>query len=187
MKVFRLDSNGENFQSLVLKRTEQWSLISSIAEGSRPIADWKPVEVTVLRDPSVVSSDLPPSDFPFLSPLDVFSAKAVDSLSDVLQKAGVLLPLYCEEGDYFVFGGTNVLDALDVSRSKLWTLDTGRVVRIDEYCFKSEVLKGQEIFRLSQRPWGESYVTDAFVERIKSAGLVGFNFPQLWSDHTNEE
>ena len=187
MKVFRLDSDGGNFQSLVLKRNEQWSFVSSIVEGAKPIEDWEPVEVAVLRDPRIVSSDLPPSDFPFLSPLDVFSAKAVDTLSDILEKNGVLLPLHCAEGDYLVFVGTNVLNALDVSRSKLWALDTGRVVRIDEYCFNSEVLKGQEIFRLSQRPWGESYVTDAFVERTKSAGLVGFNFSQLWSNNANEE
>ena len=181
MNVYRLNPDGEHFQSLVLKNRDDWSLVSAIVEGRNPLSEWLPFEVSVLRDPKIASPELPPGDFPFLSPLDVFSARAVKALADILGQNGALLPLRCDEGEYFVFVATNVIDAFDLSRSKAWELDTGRVVRIEEYAFEPEALNDQVLFRLVQRPWCETYVTDAFVDRVRSADLIGFQFPLLWT------
>lgn len=181
MKVFLLNADSEHFQTLILRDSNDWARVMSFTEGAKPLDEWEAVETMVLRDPSLVDLDLPPSDFPSLSPLDVFSANAVRSLSDVLLANGKLLPLRCREGDYSAYVTTNVIDALDVAESKMWVLDTGRVVRIEQHVFRHDAVRNAVIFRLSQRPWVETYVTDSFVQRVAAAALTGFRFQEVWS------
>ena len=77
---------------------------------------------------------------------------------------------------------TKVIDALDESNSEVIRFDhIPEVMRIERYTFFVEALTQAVIFKIPQFRTGRVYVTDLFVERVKSTGLRGLRFPRLWS------
>lgn len=48
------------------------------------------------------------------------------------------------------------------------------------YCFYPERLKGLTVFKLSELPLQNVFVTDPFVQRVQEGKLVGFNFKLVW-------
>jgi hypothetical protein len=172
-------------------------LIKSMNQGwfeGNPIGDaWIPIRAVVDEDTRV----LPVGDCPFVPGfyvVPVLSAKAVETLRDLLRENGELLPLICDEGTYYVFNTTTVVDALDEQRSGFTPLqeidpdlfwdsapDEMRATRFE---FFSEKVADLSIFRI---PFGFNYavnyplVTDRFVQRVQTAGLKGFEFQLLWS------
>src|SRR5688500_6808586 len=63
---------------------------------------------------------LPLPDFPVFTTSAAFSQRAVDVLLDLLIENGQILPLECDEGDFYVYNVTRGLDdALDEGASEL--------------------------------------------------------------------
>jgi hypothetical protein len=155
--------------------------------------DWIPVRAVIDEDTRVFpAGDCPYA--PILYVVPIFSVKAIESLRDLLQDNGELLPLLCDEGTYHVFNTTTVVDALDEQRSEFKPLqeldpDTFWKASPDEvgvirHEFFPEKVADLSIFRI---PFGSNYaenyplVTDRFVQRVEAAGLKGFEFQLLWS------
>jgi hypothetical protein len=131
----------------------------------------------------VPESRSPKGDFVHLMlDLPVFSLRAIEALGDLLQGYGEILPTSCEGEQLFFFNVTNVIDALDESNSEVIRFH-GRpeIMRIARYAFFKERLTGAPIFKIPQFLTGRVFVTDPFVERVKSTELKGFGFPRLWS------
>jgi hypothetical protein len=94
---------------------------------------------------------------------------------------GQWLPLECEEALYWLFNITNVVDALDVGKSKLLYFDDGQVMRIAEFAFYSEQIKSQLLFKTPQCAGSNNLVTQDFVDLVYQHQLTGFDFKLLWS------
>lgn len=154
---------------------------------------WIPIRVVINEETRI----FPVGDCPFVPGFyvePVFSAKAVEVLKDLLEENGELLPLICNEGTYYVFNATTVVDALDEQHSEfkpLQELDpdlfwdsTPDEMRVTRHEFFSEKIADLSIFRI---PFGANYainyplVTDRFVQRVAASGLKGFEFQLLWS------
>jgi len=104
--------------------------------------------------------------------LPAFSQRACDSLADLLQPNGELLPLETRNGaSYYFYNCTAVRDVLDANNSK-WRF-------FFYYTFHEELLEGLSVFRIPQQPT-ELLVTDKFVKRVQDAGLNGFDFTKVW-------
>ena len=96
--------------------------------------------------------------------------------------------LECDEGDFFVYNVTRVLDALDEAASELRRFGRdrrGRVKTIVRHAFVPELVTAS-IFRIPQKPL-RIYVTERFVDRVVAAELTGFSFSHVWPDLLPEE
>ncbi len=126
---------------------------------------WKPIKVTGRVRQF--------NDYPSSLGLPVFSPKAVEALSDLLEANGELLPLNSELGRYFVFNTTTIVDVLNLKKSQSDRLDIWR------YAFFARKLKGLSIFRIPEKP-NHIYVTEEFVRRAEAADLRGMDFKKVW-------
>jgi hypothetical protein len=112
----------------------------------------------------------------------VLSRHALDVLLPHIGNLGQVLPLAFDEAEYAFFNVTNVVDALDESASELKYFPDGGFHRVLRYAFKPDAVRDQWLFKIPQQPGGFLFVTERFVELVKSSGLTGFKFKPVWSD-----
>ena len=140
------------------------------AMDGRAIADWDPPVMEVRGGGTY-------SDFPWLGEHVPFLRRpAVEALGEVLLRHGQLLPVRGE--DVWLFNATTVRDALDQERSEIVFFDDGTILAIERHVFDEARLGAAEVFRLPVRA-SAVYVTAAFVERVRRAGLRGVAFRAL--------
>jgi hypothetical protein len=119
------------------------------------------------------------SDFPWLGEHVPFLRKpAAEALGHILLEYGQLLPVRGEE--VWLFNATTVLDALDHERSQIVYFEDGNILAIERYVFDEGRIGTAEVFKLPMRA-SPVCVTDNFVERVRSAGLRGVSFRELWN------
>lgn len=151
-------------------------------DGHPRANSWRPVRMKRLKR-SEQGQTLKPSDFPSCSGGDmlILSRAAKEKIGAELERFGELLPLACDEGEFWVFNVTSVVDGLDESRSQvLRASDTGAVLMIRTHAFRPSELARAEVFKLPQTLRGLIYVTRSFLEKVQGAGLAGLEFEQLW-------
>lgn len=150
-------------------------------DGSSVAATWKPIRVmrvTKEEGRRYVPGDLPSSSLGDL----VLNRKAKDKIGAFLEQYGELLPLACDDGEFWTLNVTCMIDALDESKSSVMrSKDPGRLLMIHKFTFRPEALENAVIFRLPQYARGSIFVTTPFVELIKSSGLTGLVFKQIWA------
>lgn len=136
-------------------------------------AVWKPIEVQ-----GAVQSY---QDFPGINMRPAFSRRACDTLRDVLDHNGELLPLISDRGEYYLYNITKIVDPLDLKHTIFRTgfdppcTDAG----VDYFAFQEFKLQGLSIFRILECPT-LAIVTDDFVRKVHEAGLNGFEFTKIW-------
>jgi hypothetical protein len=149
-----------------------------------PLDTWIPLPVE--RDYSVKDNMTKPLGDrvgidAYVDPM-VLSRHALDVLLPHIGNLGQVLPLAFDEAEYSFFNVTNVVDALDESASELKYFKDGGFHRVLRYAFKPEAVRDQWLFKIPQQPSGFAFVTDRFVDLVRSSGLTGFKFRPLWSD-----
>jgi hypothetical protein len=178
LDVYTLAADGDRYEYLVLATEED---ISRSLEGfdGRPMAGhWVPLRVEFVRAPKLPGR----SDFPSLEGISVFSARAVEALSDLLDGRCELLPLQCDDGEYFALNVTRLTDALDEERSQFKYFSDGEIMRVERFEFDPAKLARETIFKLPQTPETYEYVTGIFRRRVEEAGLTGFAFDRrVWT------
>jgi hypothetical protein len=111
------------------------------------------------------------------------SQRALDTLLPHIASYGEVLPVLFDEAAFAIFNVTNVVDALDEQASDVkYFTSSGRVMAIDRFVFKPELVKNEWIFKIPQCPEAHNFVTDRFVQVVRDAGLRGFGFTKVWSD-----
>ena len=178
--VYKLKCDVNNYEVFGLFNKDDWDVLEMLDNGE-PVADkWHPIRVRP-RPPSPAELRMP-GDFPYLgSIIPMFSGRAVEALRDVLEPNGELLALDCLEGVYCAYNLLTIIDALDQNRSDLKRFpSSGRIMLMNRYEFNPELLDDAVIFALPDMR-GRRFVTDEFVQRVRSAGLLGFEFHRVWS------
>jgi hypothetical protein len=181
VRIYRLQAEREGFRWLTLAQEPDLGLLA-VLQGMPAAPHWTTPSVATL-EMDFEGRTLPVPDFPVFTTSAAFSKRAVDVLLDLLIENGEILPLQCEEGDFFVYNVIRVLDALDEERSELRRFGRGgrgRVKRIVRHAFFPERITAS-IFRIPQKPL-RVYVTQGFVDRVEGAGLTGFDFTPVWPD-----
>lgn len=121
------------------------------------------------------------SDSPWLgSHALIFRARAARALDNILQRYGELLPVECNEADMSIYNVTRVIDALDEQASSLVRIPSGRLMTIQRYAFRAEVVRDVDIFKIPNLRVSPTYVSHRFVEFWRSSGLTGLEFKRLW-------
>ncbi|MBO8142920.1 MAG: hypothetical protein H0Z37_12245 [Firmicutes bacterium] len=180
MKIYWLRADKEDYQTFYTPDEAEYEILREF-DGRPRSASWVPIRVAVWRHEQVPEG-LKPSDFPSLrSSCPVFSTRAAEGLWDLLEPNGEILPLLCDEGEYFVYNVTTLSDALDEERSEISRFpDDGQVMAVYEYVFRSDKVGQAAIFKLTQIPTLWVFVTEEFVQRVQELGLVGFDFTLVW-------
>jgi hypothetical protein len=208
MKVYLLgtERNAEGFrcyQGLLeadaenRERMEKYESNYQLFKGGQIGNAWQPVHVIVDRSGVDKWTPLsPPGDFPHFEGAiidPVFSRRALDALADLLQGNGEILPLSCDEGEYYLFNTTRMVDAIDVEHTEFKPYsevypDMALLVNdpdsptITRFAFHPEQVKDLTIFKISsQYQYNGTLVTDKFMQRVQEAALKGFEFELLWS------
>jgi hypothetical protein len=181
MTVYELLADANRYESLDFLSVEVFMGFFGSFDGKLMADRWTAPEVRLARERK--HRGRPASDYPFLcAGLAVFSERAVAALRDLLEDAGEILPLPSPDGSYSACNVTRVVDALDREQSEIAYFDDGRIMHVRRYVFLADRLADVPLFKLAGFEKGRIYVTDAFVQRAKEHGLVGFWFDPLWTD-----
>lgn len=177
MKIYRLQADMDGYHTLFAPDGAGREVPLRF-DGSPRSAGWIPLKVAVWRNEEV-PEDLKLSDFPSMT-VPVFSRRSVEGLWDLLEPNGEVLPLVCNEGDYFAYNITTLSEALDEDRSRMSRYSDGQIMNVKQHVFKPDLLERKAIFKLVQIPGLWEYVTEEFVQRVQELGLVGFEFKLVW-------
>jgi hypothetical protein len=179
MKVYRL-KHGPRGEYADLRGTDEPGDTQMI-DGfwGKPMAPtWRKVHLT-RRIESPADACKPLADFAQDVSFPLFGERSVNALKEMLEDNGELLPALCDEAPYWYYNATKLLPALDESRSEFY----GAPRQIQRYVFQVDPLKDASIFKIPQKAKGtRMFVTETFVERVKAAGLTGFEPLLVWSD-----
>ncbi len=155
-----------------------------IFDGKSRAKSWTPIAMKRIKDFGD-GQPVRPVDFPCGSgggDLPMTDA-AREKIGPYLEKYGEFLPLSCDEGKFCTFHVTHFVDALDEGASDLLRAsdDPGKVLMIHKHVFRPERLTSDWVFKLPQSHGrGPFYVTDPFVNLIRTSGLTGLKFKRVW-------
>jgi hypothetical protein len=176
MNVYRLLPDNDHFHNFALVNQADNDVFHR-SDGTSLGGAWKPLAITA-ADTDDELAHL--ADHALLGTIPVVSERAVERVGVLLASSGELLPLTYGRGRYFAYNVTQIVDALDESRSEVRRFSSGRVMSIDRYFFHSERLRDAVIFKISQLSRAFVFSTDRFVDAVRHAGLTGFTFEKVW-------
>lgn len=176
----------EGFERIAPVRSADFNIFIEF-DGTPRATTWKPVEMELLRH--LGGKSLRPADMPWIgAEALMLTERAAEVVGDLLLKWGELLPLICGQQSMYVFNPLHVIDALDEDASRIARSPRGRIIKIEQYAFRPEVLDAVPIFKLPQFPRGcPIYTTRELVDVIASAGLTGTSFTELWRESTDDD
>jgi len=174
MKVFILKHDANRYQGL-LSADRKNSLALFYRFNGTPFGDsWVPWKVEIDRPEGFENSLF--GDFPAMAlHVPVFTERAACLLQPLLSGHGELLPLVCDEGSYFAYNVTTVLDALDVEKSSVLRFTDGGIMNITRHEFFPEKVTSP-IFKIPQTPLMDVFVTEEFQAAVNKHDLKGFIF-----------
>lgn len=114
------------------------------------------------------------------------SKKAVEELYDLIENDVELLPLDVEGAEYWLMYVVSVLDCIDYEASKIKIHPDGKIARFDALSFIPDVVTGHTLFKISDRPFGFVYSSDAFKKRVESIDAIGARFVLAWDSSRSE-
>lgn len=178
MQVYELHPDHNAYKTIA---SVERRLFGSLFKGEPMGETWESVQMRLLDEGK---KKLKRGDFPGHPIAPFFSRKAVDALKDILEPAGELLPVQCEDEVYYAYNVLNIVDAIDIGSSEVELFSDGTIMRFKRYVFTPAALEGQFVFKIP--PWKHAstiFVTDSFKRRIEEAGLAGFKLELLWDEN----
>jgi hypothetical protein len=163
-------------------RKDDFERINIEVNGASRAEMWKPIAMHVIHEDQ--GHKYLRSDSPWLSSHAlIFRSGAIIALGELLRLNGELLPLACSEADLVMYNPTKVLDALDEEASTLVRFDSGRIMMIRKYVFRSEVIEGIDVFKIPNLRASPTFLSQRFVNRWNESGLKGLEFKQVWASN----
>lgn len=174
MKIWILDCDVDNYENLTMKEEFDIDYIQSF-DGTKKIKNWNPLKVKRMYDREF-------SNTPGFSPhIPIFDKKSVSVLNDLLTDNAEILPLDCDEGEFYAINVINVIDCIDYEKSKYKTFRDGkRIMRFTKYVFDEVKIDGLNIFKIKDEPLKRPFVSENFKNKIIDNNLVGFKFELAW-------
>jgi hypothetical protein len=144
--------------------------------GEEPVEAWKAPQ---LRWMGAIEL----SDFPsLLGHVPVVSDRALEVLGPLMGPMVDTLPIRVEGGGYSMLHVRDFPDCLDTRASRIRWFEPGRARMIEQYVFVPERLRGHHLFRLKERPNGLAFLSDAAMQAICNAKLIGLEQALLWTE-----
>ncbi len=185
MKIFRVITDVNSFQSLQIEDSAIWNTDRLTFDGITKQISWEPPSVYVLRPKNIRGNffHLAPGTF-------VLDHTAHEALRDILERCGELLPLPFENTTLWLFNVLQCLNVLNQERTK-WVLGktTGQRIRIEKYAFHPDRLIEAPVFKIPETSRSEILVYENFGDpeiefrkRVEDQKLSGLIFEEIWSN-----
>lgn len=102
-------------------------------------------------------------------------------MKDYLAGNAEILPIFCEDKEFFAINVTTVLDCIDYESSEYETFkSSGRIMCFIKYSFIEDEIKNVHIFKTKDETLGYPFVSEAFRQRVLESDLTGFKFELVW-------
>ena len=179
MRVWKLGCDVNHYENLIWADSEyDISFIQSF-NGTSKEKEWAPIELKCMY------SNREFSNTPGLSAhIPVFDKKAVDILKNYLRGSAEILPIICENTEFYAINVTNVVDCIDYETSEYRTFRDGkRIMRFIKYAFDEKKVENIHIFKIKDEPLRSPFVSDEFRKKILESNLTGFEFEMVWDSN----
>jgi len=179
MKIYT-PSPPDSYELCHPLRQEDFELINVLINGTSRLKTWKPIPMQIINEDE--GRRFLDSDSPWLGAHAlIFRPRALESLGSLLREYGELLPLMCDEPDMMIYNPTHVLNALDQEASSVLRFGGGRIMRINRFVFRPEVIGRCDVFKIPNLRVSPTFVSQRFVEFWNSAELKGLEFKLVWA------
>lgn len=177
MKIWQLVLDVENYDNLLPAEGCSVEELQSY-DGRAHIEEWEPIKVERMYP----EKRLELGDAPGFSYFPVFSNKALDVLLPLIREHVEVLPLDFAEKPLFGINVTTVLDAIDYEKSRYRTFRDGkRIMAFQKYAFRTNVIEGVHIFKISDEKVRRAFVSEQFKNLVDDYSLKGFNLRLVWN------
>lgn len=180
MKIWILDCDVDNYENLTWKEEPDIDYIQSF-DGAEKIKHWNPMKVNRMYDREFGNAI-------GLSPhIPVFDEKAIGILGDLLTDNAEILPLDCEDGNFYAINVINVMDCINYEKSQYKTFRDGtRIMRFTKYVFIEKKIEGMNLFKIKDEPLKRPFVSEEFRKRAIDNNLTGFKFELAWDSEQDK-
>lgn len=110
----------------------------------------------------------------------VLSEAASNSLKQILQPNGELLPITCNDEKYYIFNCLSLAE-IDKSKSKQHSLEEG-LIEFENIKFEEGSILGKALFKSKDEGCTAIFCTDEFVELMKNSEVKGVRFSKNLTD-----
>ena len=176
-KIWEIDAVAERYDSLRPENGYTYEEMMSF-DGRSHKNDWTPRKVV----PNINPKKNPKfGDRSECMGVLVFSQKAIEKLYDLIKDDVEILPLECDYGEFSIINVTTILDAIDHENSEYeYIKGTSKIMYFKKYVFFEDVVKGYDIFKITDRRTSHVFVSDRFVQTVERSKLKGFRFELAW-------
>ena len=182
MKVWILTADMDGYESFKLINEDKEFLRhfkQKMSSGEKQNREFDNLKIEIIDTGK--SSDSP-RFWNYIGTL-VFSERAKNCLEDCLKDCVEFIPLKYEQINYYMLNVVRIVDAIDYDSAAFRRLDTGLVVGMDKYSFRTDAINNLHMFKvfLNGRIYdSEIYVSSELTERIEELNLAGFKFTEVW-------
>jgi hypothetical protein len=159
----------------------QASALRVLGRGEAHSGHWKPIEVQRLQKPRKRKAE-GLCDFTAVAAKEsvpVLSTRAKQVVAPMLGDKAQWLPLTFDEQEYWLLNLLNIVDALDEAQSILCRLPDGKVIGIDGYALRPDLIVQEWMFKVSTAPF-DVLVTERFRSLVEDNSLTGLHFQPVW-------
>lgn len=175
MKIWKLVFEVDEYDNLITEKELSIEEIQSF-DGSSKLSNWEPLKVIRMEPEKKLELSNAPG---FIIP--VLDKKGLDVLLPLIEKEVEVLPLVCDEKDFYGINVTNVSDCIDYENSKYKLFSDGkRIMKFTKYSFIEDKVRGMNIFKIVDEPRRRAFVSDEFRNAVLKVGLTGFKFKLVW-------
>ncbi len=98
-----------------------------------------------------------------------------------------ILPLDCEDGNFYAINVINVMDCINYEKSQYKTFRDGtRIMRFTKYVFIEKKIEGMNLFKIKDEPLKRPFVSEEFRKRAIDNNLTGFKFELAWDSEQDK-
>lgn len=175
MRYWILDCDVDNYENIMCEGDVDLAFINSF-NGESKLETWKSPKFKRMYNRKY--SNTPG----FASHIPVFDEKTVMVLSELLEDNVEILPIMCNDKNFYLINIIKIQDCIDYEKSQYKMFRDGkRIMKFSKYVFDRNKIKNcGDIFKLFDEPLKRPFVSDNFRNKVIENNLVGFKFELAW-------
>jgi hypothetical protein len=156
--------------------------IPELINGKSQQENWEPIKVKIIKKEegkTLIKSDAPWSG---VDAFMIFTDKVVDVLGTFLRKYGELLELKNKESNLYIYNPFLCENAVDIEKSELMKLGSGKIISITKYVFNKEIISNLGSFKIDNLRVSPTFFNQEFVDEWNKNGFEGLEFIKIWEE-----
>lgn len=175
MRIWKFNADLNHFDTIAPVGEDDWDL--EFCKGEPMGKTWIPLHFEYLENRR--KGDSPGFSEP------VLSERALTVLSPIISTFTEILPIFVEKEKFYLLNVTTVLDCIDYDNSRFETFpDSKKIMWFESYSFRPDRIRGIHIFKISDEPKCNPFVSDDFRDAVIANKLKGFHFEEVWTDES---